>query len=140
MKKRAWIYVLVILVFAFLPIPMPGTTGVYNSVSNLYWCSGTYACLHERAHQMDKTQGWISHTKEWSNALHLYVIVQSRNDAVDPFVIVILSSFLDYHQKFYYVFNDQNAELYADIYALSNGKKEEMPDSLEQFYLWNTND
>lgn len=140
MKKIAWIYAIVVLAFLILPIPMPGTSGVHNSISNLYWCSDHYSCLHEKAHQMDKQQGWISHSVEWCNALHLYVIVQSRRDEVDPYTIAIFSSFLDYHPKLYYVFNDPSAELYADIYAMSNGNREEMPDALEPFYLWDAND
>ena len=140
MKKVACLYAIIVLAFLILPIPMPGTNGTYNAVSNLYWCSDHYSCLHEKAHQMDRQQGWISHSVEWGNALHLYVIVQSRMDEVDPYTIAILSSFLDYHHKLYYVFNDPSAELYANIYAMSNGNKEEMPDVLEPFYLWDAND
>lgn len=136
MKKLMWIYAVVLLAFVLLPVPMPGATGVYNSITNLYWCNNDASCLHEKAHQMDRTQGWISHSKEWSDTLHLYVIVQSRSNEADPYVVAILSSFLDYHHKFYYLFNDSNKELYANIYALSNGNKAEMPDSLEPFYLW----
>jgi len=138
MKKIAFIYAIIVLAFLILPIPMPGSTGAYNVISNLYWCSNHYSCLHEKAHQMDRNQGWISHSVEWNNALHLFAIVQSRTDKADPYVIAIFSSFLDYHPKFYYVFNDPSAELYADIYALSNGNREEMPDSLEPFYLWDS--
>ncbi len=140
MKKFAWIIAFALLLFALLPVPMPGTTGIYNSVSNLYWCSDHLSCLHERAHQMDRSQGWISHSKEWSDALYLYVLVQSQTDKADPYVIAILSNRLDYHHKFYYLFNDSNTELYAKIYELSNGDRAEMPDSLESFYLWTDND
>lgn len=141
MKKIAWIYAIIALAFLILPIPMPGTNGAYNSVSDLYWCSDHFSCLHEKAHQMDRNQNWISRTDAWANELHLYVLVQSRIDKVDPYVVKILSSFLDYRHKFYYVFNDPSAELYANIYAMSDGTREKMPDSLEPFYLWdNTND
>lgn len=138
MKKIAWIYAIIVLAFLVLPIPLPGKNGAYNAFSNLYWCSDEYSCLHEKAHQMDRNQNWISHSDAWINELHLYVLVQSRIDKTNPYVIEILSSFLDYHYKFYYIFNDPNAELYANIYVMSDGTKEKMPDSLEPFYLWNS--
>ena len=109
MKLIKWTIVCVALLFLIVPIPLPGTSGVYNYVSNLYWCSDNVSCLHERAHQMDRNQGQISHSKEWSNALYLYVVVQSRNDEIDPFVVAILSSYVQPHHKFFYVLNDPSA-------------------------------
>lgn len=140
MKFYKVLFIIVVLAFLILPIPMPGTNGVYNSFSNLYWCSDHYSCLHEKAHQMDRNQKQISHSDEWSNALYLYVIVQTRNNEINPFVVAIMSSYLNPRHKFYYVFNDPSAELYANIYALSNGNRSEMPESLAPFYLWDTND
>jgi len=129
------------LLYIFLPIPIGGQRGAYNTITGLYWCSDTYSCNHERGHQMDAQLGWISHSPEWELALSNYVLEMYSEKTPTPYTWLIMGRVIEYKGAFHQLITDEQSELYADIYALSNGRKEEMPDSLEPFYLWDqTND
>lgn len=134
MKIPQILLVIVIASFAFFPIPLPGQYGVYNSLTNTYWCSNEYSCLHEQGHQIDRAHKWISRTPAWSHAIYVYVVVNSKGDKVDPYLIRIMSSFLSYHSRLYYVFNNSDSELYADIYAIAGGSIDSIPLGLREFY------
>ena len=127
--------------YIFLPIPIGGQRGVYNTITGLYWCSDAESCLHERGHQMDAQLGWISHTSEWEVALSNYVLEMYSEGTPTPYTWLIMGRVIEYQGAFHQLITDEQSELYADIYALSNGNREEMPDTLEPFYLWkNAND
>lgn len=135
------ILALVVALYTFFPIPIGNQRGAYNTITGLYWCSDTYSCNHERGHQMDAQLGWISHSPEWELALRDYVVKMYSEKTITPYTLLIMGRAIEYQDTFHQLITDEQSELYADIYALSNASREKMPDSLEPFYLWdNTND
>ena len=126
--------------YIFLPIPIGNQRGAYNVITGLYWCSDTYSCNHERAHQMDAQLGWISHSPEWEIATANYVLESYAKGEITPQAYLIIGMMIKYKNGFHQLITDEQSEIYADIYALSNANREEMPDSLEPFYLWDANE
>lgn len=124
------------VLYMLLPIPITNQQGAYNTITKLYWCSDAYSCLHERVHQMDDQLGWISHSPEWENALNKYVVQMYKENTLTPQALLIIKRVIDYPSTYQQFITDEKAELYADIYALSNGNRDEMPDILEPYYLW----
>ncbi len=135
------IFIFLSVLYIFLPIPIGHQTGVYNTITGLYWCSDTYSCNHERAHKMDAQLGWISHSKEWRTALGNYVLEMYAQKTFTHITYLVLGKALAHENNFHQLITDEQAEIYADIFAISHASKAEMPDSLEPFYLWeNSND
>ncbi len=127
--------------YIFLPIPIGNQRGVYNTITGLYWCSDTYSCNHELGHKMDAQLGWISQTPEFEVALSNLVLEDYARGKLTPYSYLIIKKMIKYENGFHQLITNEQSEIYADIYALSNASREKMPDSLEPFYLWNsTND
>lgn len=135
------ILALVVVLYTFLPIPIGNQRGVYNTITGLYWCSDTYSCNHELGHKMDAQLGWISQTPEFENALNELVLKDFAKGKLTPFSYLIVRKMITYENGFHQLITNEQSEIYADIYALSDASREKMPDSLEPFYLWDdTND
>lgn len=124
---------LISLCLALLPIPMPGQDGVYNTWSRLSWCSNERACIHERAHALDQTLGWPSHSTEFGRALEIYVINQVKSERPDA----LAGDILDWPGIFQPAPGwgwDPRGELYAHIYTQAGGNIARIPAELRRFY------
>lgn len=126
MKKT---FLLAAVVLMLLPLPKTGENGAFNTLSGLYWCADERACLHEIGHALDKRAGWISQSQEFADALQMYILTGSGND---DDVIILLA----------YAFNPPDGreptkkELYAILFEMADGKEENMPIGLRNFYDW----
>ena len=95
-----------VLLFSFLPIPLNGEDGIYNTFSGFIWCSQPNACIHEAGHKIDHSGGWVSSSPEYQRT-------------IEEMGLSIL---------------DDPRENYAALFAFAQGKKENMPEQLHKFY------
>lgn len=125
-------YIVLALAFGLLlllPFPQSGERGAYNTWSGLAWCKDYSACLHEIGHALDREAGWISQTPAFAQALQMYLLTGAR---IDNNVIILLAVALspaDGRER-------TKRELYAWLFELAGGKKENMPVGLRDFYDW----
>ncbi len=106
MKWLVLLSAFIVLALIFLPIPLRGETGLYNIYSGLIYCQPS-SCVHEVGHKMDDLGGWVSGS--------------------DEFKKVVSDMGLD-------LWNEK--ETYAEIFELADGKEENMPEQLREFYDW----
>lgn len=118
--------VITMLILAFLPIPMIGWTGAYNSWSGLIYCSDRNSCLHEIGHKLDHSNKWVSSSVDFEITVHRFIITEIANG--NPGYDIILLAC--------YPFDLDVAELYADIFLLYDGDELKMPPELRRFYDW----
>lgn len=129
---------LVFLAWLLLPIPLPGQGGVYNPITELMWCSYYYGCLHEIGHKLDDDAGWISHTPEFSEAVYLFIgselIAHDTNSQSYKLAhkIILQPGVISWSGRWL----DSQSEIYATIFAFSDGKRENMPYIFREFYNW----
>lgn len=114
MKRYSIFFLFALLYVTVVPARLPWVDGSYNRVSRTIWCRTEYACIHEVGHKIDHESGWISHTSEFLRAVQVYV----------PYTIE--SGFLSRNLE----------EIYAELFARSEGVSENMPERLRPFYDW----
>lgn len=100
---------------AFLPLPLPGTIGMYNSWSGLIWCTSELTCMHEVGHKLDDMSGWVSSTPEFQAKIRKYEFDSLLPD--DPLM-------------------NKQAELYAMLFSISHGDPERVMAEFRPFYNW----
>lgn len=120
----------------FVPFPVHGQLGSYNTYSGLIWCRGRFACLHEIGHRIDQRKGWVSHSTEFSNAIRLYVledvVAGNGGHAVGRFIVRHPGAFsADPALRW-----TAESELYASLLAVSDGEPAALPPELRTFYDW----
>ena len=102
---------LLVLAFMLLPIKTsPTQTGAYNTISGLIWCEKRIDCIHEVGHKLDDDGRWISSSQDFQDAV-INIGMDFQLNLTGP------------------------KETYAEIFRLSNGKKELMPERLRPFSL-----
>lgn len=122
-KYSAMLSVLCIVLIVLTPFPLSRQDGVYNTLSRLYWCSSESSCLHERGHKLDQELGWISSSKEFSDAVKVYILSESKKDRPGEYLYKIFGT-PDFTMP----------EIYAQIYSWSGGNPENMPKVFRKFY------
>lgn len=115
-----------------LPFPVRGEHGAYNSWSRLAWCDRQSACLHEIGHALDQQAGWASQTPEFAEAVQMYVIYGIQAQEPLPVYILAMTYTAPDRQE------PTKAELYANLYAISEGDPAKLPASLRPFFNWRT--
>ncbi len=131
--KRCLITFALIAIFvslSLLPIPVRGEQGAYNTWSRLFYCSERWACLHEIGHSLDQQAGWISQSKEFSDALQIYILAGTWSHENLPIYILAMTYTAPDGQE------PTKTELYAYLFQAAEGKPENMPDGLRPFYDW----
>jgi len=107
---RRSLLLIVVCFLLFAPIPPRGATGAYNTFSHALICATREICLHELAHGLDQSAGWPSRTEEFQDAVSVHLGEQPG----------------EYNWP----------ELYAWLYAFTDGDRDKMPDELRRFYDW----
>lgn len=125
-KYSASLSVLCIVLIALTPFPLSNQDGVYNTYSGLYWCTSPASCLHEQGHKLDQELGWISHSKEFGDAVKIYILSESKKDKPGEFLYKIFAT-PDFTMP----------EIYAQIYSWSGGNPDNMPKVFRTFYREN---
>ena len=107
MKK---IILLLLIAWLLLPVPLLGQSGTYNTWTGLIWCNRSipWACPHEVAHKVDDSMGFPSRSAEFREAAESIGLV----------------------------FWNTPVEVYAELYTIAQGKEENMPEALREFYDW----
>jgi hypothetical protein len=97
--------------------------GGYIPILNITWCTTEDSCIHEFAHKSDESFGFISSTLEYHNA----VINFAKQHPEHFWSKAILSGK-----------GLQNGwtEAYAQMFSSANGKEDQIPVELQQFYNW----
>jgi hypothetical protein len=131
MRRAAVILILVIGALLVLPIPWPGDTGAYNTLSGMSWCIDAQSCTHERGHALDQRRGWPSQSEDFAFETRVYVVSQMRSDMPERMAGVILAAWAHPVSR---IGTNPNAELYAQIYQAANGNIDEIPSGLRKFY------
>lgn len=124
-KTSAFIALLCVILILSTPFPLSGQSGVYNTFSGLYWCDDRSACIHEIGHKLDHQNDWISQSEGFSDAVKIFILSESKKEQPSRYL--------------YNIFRMRDftmAELYAQIFALSDGKQENMPEVFRKFYDW----
>lgn len=136
MKMISSVFLVICVICAVIPMPIPGKEGTYNKISGLIWCENERACVHEIGHKLDDEAGWISHSKEFSLTVSAFVWLElSEKDTPHPYVYKIMI-FPGVFRNTPSFFTDDNAELYASLFEWSRGVSENMPELLRPFYDW----
>lgn len=124
LKKLLFLTIISVLV---LPFPLVDAykndkkiKGYINYVSKIYWCTDRFSCLHEKAHLIDKENGFLSETDEYKIALLVYLITDINHNGINNKRQEILVNMIQ-----------EPREVYADVYAIYNGN---IPDDLQSFY------
>lgn len=128
-----------LLFLIVLLLPLPGnleSQGAYNTLSHLRWCKNEYACWHEIAHQLDQEGHWISRSDTFGKALQVYVVRElgTGNPSDIALKIITYPGVLNWSEIS--LFGNVPAELYADLFAWSEGKEGNMPELLRPYYDW----
>lgn len=142
MKKYTLILIAPLLLWIFLPIPLPSQGGVYNPVTGLIWCGSHDTCVHEVGHKLDDNSGWISHSPEFSEAVYLFVgseLIAHDTDSQSyklANTILRLPGVISWRGRWL----DSQSEIYATIFMYSGGARENMPEIFRPFYDWDDAD
>ena len=100
-----------------IPNPFDGKwSGAYYYDFNFYWCTSRVSCVHEIGHYLDDRGGMVSQSQAFMDATSEF-ITQFDGQEQNPYT------------------NDY-MELYAHIYEISDGYKDNLPVSLQGFYDW----
>lgn len=114
---------IVLIILAFIFLPNPGKPGSYNSYSNLAYCSDRLTCLHETAHAIDDSSGWISQSPEFELAVGLYL----QTADYDETYLQITHTLMTTKQN-------QMKEVYAWFFAYSDGDIEKINHFVRPYY------
>jgi len=106
----------------------------YDYTTGLTNCTNDYSCLHESAHRLDDSLGTISHSREFADAVRLYVLA---NQDELTFKIVMFDGLMNYSEQYESGserFSSPIQELYAEMYVWFNGDISKMPVDFQKFY------
>lgn len=117
---------LALLILFVMFVPNPGHDGSYKAASNLAYCTSPISCLHEEGHALDFNNGKPSQTEEFKLALALYLTTSSY----DSMFVQVTYTMMTTKQ-------DVLEEVYAWIFAYSDGDIEKIPSMLQPFYTKN---
>jgi len=104
-----------LLIWLLLPIPIGNQVAAYNTLSQTFFCVDQYYCWHEEAHYIDFQNGMISHSKEYKEVIIIYVF--TNNNDLSRQIVGMLGNPIE--------------EIYAEIYARTNGSP---PEIMKPFY------
>ena len=136
MKKAIVTTLLILVSLAFLPIPLLGETGIYIPFSGLIYCK-PQSCIHEIAHKMDDISDYPSKTWQFSLAVRMYVNDELQKDRASQIALDIYTFQFQHHKGLRNLYMSYPmVELYANIFEMTEGEKENMPPVLHQFYDW----
>ena len=137
MKRILYIALSFFVAFIFLAPISLSANGAYNKISKTIWCSTKTACIHEVAHYLDDKNDYPSKTWQFSLALRMYINDELRSDAASQIALDIYKYQFQHHagiQNLYMSY--PMGELYAEIFEMTKGKEELMPEQLKKFYNW----
>jgi hypothetical protein len=131
--KRLWLILPLVLLWIVAPIPPSSQhAGAYNYTSHLMYCRTQLACFHEVSHRLDQLAGYPSQSAEFCQALQLYLYVEMRKPVLEEMPAAILQLTYRGAERM----DDTKREIYAYLFAWSEGKPERMPEGLRSFYDW----
>jgi hypothetical protein len=105
--------------------------GGYNTFSKLVYCQQKWSCIHEIGHALDDKHGWISQSKEFSEALEVYILAGSIiGDELSIRILQATYTAPDGYQN-------TKMEIYAFLYQYSNGDSKNLPEIFRKFFDWN---
>lgn len=133
-KINKSISTILLLVSLFNVIFIP-TTSSYSFLIGVLDCNNLnplMGCRHEIGHRMDHDLGVPSESYEFGNALQIYMLAEFNKDAPSE-----LAEFLIIYPGVFVHVNSPAStakEVYAAIYAWSDGDLSKIPDTLRRFY------
>ena len=139
MKKKAILIISIIilacLIFYAYPawkfLIKPNTVGgFYEPITNTLYCNDELYCWHEKGHKLDDEKGWVSNTKEYREALDIYLESYHGKKVKE---LIDWKSTINLQRKVYMFFSYYK-EMYATIYSVYGGRVEWMPEYLQEFY------
>ena len=136
-KKLILTFLLVTISFALLLTPFSFTSnGAYNSLTKTIWCKTRASCVHEVGHYLDQHYDYPS--KEWrfSLAVRMYITDETRKSVSSPLAEYIIAFQFQHHPGPNLLMSWPMGELYASIFAFTDGQRENMPAQLQEFYDW----
>jgi len=135
-KYFALVFIVAItLVWLLGTVPLNDEEGLYNPITDLIWCSNESSCLHELGHKLDRHAGWISHSERFGSAVEMYVFIEIYSESPPSRLVHRILS-LPGTLRRSGITADPQAEMYATIFELSDGKVENMPEIFREFYDW----
>lgn len=154
MNKRFTITNLLLMVLSILAIVnivLPYSKILFSGTSfhfaplELTYCAKAEDCRHEVGHQMDTDMGHISRTKEFGEAIMLFVIYQIKYEDkfsdisamifANPGMMIYSDSYQPYHIE---AGSSPQEELYAKMYAKVDGDISKLPVIFQKFYKQDT--
>ena len=150
MKKTIIVIVILIIIililFGLSEYSARNSVGFYRSLTGTIYCSSRVSCIHEIGHKTDDEHGWISKSYDWQRAVDyyrvkIYYYPETRNKIsadIEFFYGVGWERFQGtniFSTGFWDGWGGYT-ELYAYILELSDGKQENIPEELREFYDW----
>ena len=138
MKIKLLIFLsIAFLLFVLLTPISLGSNGAYNTITRTIWCNNYSSCVHEVGHKLDHADGYPSKTWQFSVAVRMYLNDELNSDAATQMALDIFKFQFQHHpgiQNLYMSY--PMVELYAEIFEMAKGKRENMPAHLAIFYNW----
>lgn len=150
MNKRFTVTNLLLMILSILAIVnlvLPYSKILFSGTSfhfaplELTYCAKVEDCRHEIAHQMDTDMGHISQTKEFGEAIMLFVIYQIKYEDkfsdisamifANPGMMIYSDSYQPYHIE---AGSSPQEELYAKMYAKVDGDTSKLPVIFQKFF------
>ena len=135
--KRIALIIVVAFLLVFLLVPFSFTSnGAYNRLTKTIWCKTRVSCVHEVGHYLD--QHYDDPSKEWrfSLAVRMYITDETRKSVSSPLAEYIIAFQFQHHPGRNLLMSWPMGELYASIFAFTEGQRENIPAQLQEFYDW----
>ena len=131
--------IIVMSAFAFFMLsPFSLTSdGAYNNITKTIYCNNYSSCVHEVGHKIDDANDYPSRTWQFSLAVRMYLNDELKSDSASQIALDIFKFQFQHHDGIRNInMNYPMGELYAEIFEMTEGKKELMPERLQRFYDW----
>ena len=135
LKYTLMLTLIIIIYWLFIPITLNTiSTGGYNTISTLMWCTKEGTCIHEVGHWKDDKSDWISNTIEFQEAVDNFIMECTENRDTSSYCVkLVMFPGINGNEL-----NEKGwggyGELYAEMYVYNLYYKEPLPNIFIEFY------
>jgi hypothetical protein len=146
--RTSWIFNIALIFVLYIQFLATKDVGHYNYITGEIVCHSRETCLHEVAHKLDHSQGWISKTNKYQHSIDVYrAMIWFYPDTRNEKALIIYnypglgSNYWQdtnpIHTTFWMGGWGGYTELFADIVLWSDGNPDKCIPELRDWYDWN---